>query len=153
MKRFLTRLVRSSLRQMKPTRRSSSICRLPLIGDPEVANDKVSLRLQGSSLEVGVGGCFMDFSFASVTSIVVNTGVVSDGMDTLLVDFSNGNPVPKGGLFFGGGPTGTDELDILGPKAGTTYDLTANKMQRLCYRLGKNLLFRGLFPNPACLGV
>ena len=42
---------------------------LTIFGDREAADDILTLRRQGASLEVGIDGCWMDFSFASVTSV------------------------------------------------------------------------------------
>jgi hypothetical protein len=54
--------------------------------------------------------------FESTSSVVVHG---SSGDDTLIVDFTDGNPIPAGGLTFSGGDQVTPEGDILEIKGGS----------------------------------
>ena len=53
----------------------------------------------------------VDILLADISRIVVDT---LGGDDTLTIDFSNGNPIPAGGLVFDGGVDGNDSLNLAG---------------------------------------
>lgn len=86
---------------------------------PPAANgvaDSFILKLVGSTLQVvtSPGGVVIDSRpFADVTSLTFN-GTGDD--DTFIVDFSNGNPIPAGGITFNGGGQGAggDTLVVKG---------------------------------------
>ncbi len=70
-------------------------------GDGSANEIRVRLDPSGTIVEIVFNGVVTDrFPLAAVNSLTING---SDGADTLTVDYSNGDPVPLGSLFFDGG--------------------------------------------------
>lgn len=91
---------------------------LTITDTSRTSNDQLTLSLDtlGNVLMhdpkngiVGTGGVLSErVPLASLTQIVVNSGI---GSNALIVDFSNGNPLPSGGLVYNAGNSGgTDSL-------------------------------------------
>ncbi len=75
-------------------------------------------------LDVVVDGDTRSFAIGAINSITINGG---DGDDSLLIDYTNGNPVPGGGLSFNGQGQGAGDGDVLAitnPAAFTDQVLT-----------------------------
>src|SRR6267143_4170794 len=81
--------------------------------------NRLRLHLNGDSLELldsNQGTVLTTRSFDSTSSVIIN-GSPSD--DTLVVDFTNGNPVPVGGITFNGGDQVTRKGDIVEIEGGS----------------------------------
>src|SRR5438876_684970 len=94
----------------------------PATGD----RNRLKLHLEGDSLELldSSSGAVLTTRSSAVTSSIIINGSVSD--DTLLVDFSNGNPIPPGGLTFNGGDQVTQQGDLIEIEGGTFHTAVYN---------------------------
>jgi Ca2+-binding RTX toxin-like protein len=86
---------------------------------------------------------------AMTGSFTVNAGA---GDDTLTLDFTNGNPIPAGGLIFNGGAGGNDKLLVIGDATNDSVNYTPGAVQwtgTLDYHDGTSIrlvTFTGLEP-------
>ena len=94
----------------------------PASGD----RNRLKLHLEGDSLELldSSSGAVLTTRSSAVTSSIIINGSVSD--DTLLVDFSNGNPIPPGGLTFNGGNQVTRQGDLIEIEGGIFHTAVYN---------------------------
>jgi hypothetical protein len=80
------------------------------------ADDNLTLRINGANTEIVPtgGGAALGTQLTAITSSIVING--SAGDNTLTIDYSNGNPIPAGGITFTGGADsgGGDGLIITG---------------------------------------
>ena len=97
---------------------------LSAANDPthNAANDGVAdiflVRVNNNLLEVSINGKVAQLATGnSVQTLVING---SDDADTLIVDFSNGNPIPFNGLQFNSGSQPSGGHDLLVLKGGST---------------------------------
>lgn len=96
--------------------RFSSSTTVTINGDQDSVNQNdtvnVALDATGMYLEVRING---DLEFSSPKSQVSELNILGwGGNDTLTVDFTNGNPVPAGGLMFDGATGADDALAVVG---------------------------------------
>jgi hypothetical protein len=90
----------------------------PLVVNGADPNDNIVLKQSGTDVMVWINHdpasdpADITRTLASITSISVNGGL---GDDTLTLDFTNGNPIPAGGLFVNGG--GNDTINFIGTGA------------------------------------
>jgi ELWxxDGT repeat protein len=68
----------------------------------------------GGGIKTQVDANTIDIPLAGLTSLDVRGG---EGDDSLILDFTNGNPIPPGGVNFDGGSGGMDSLTITGGSA------------------------------------
>ncbi len=86
-------------------------------------HNAIEVKLVGANLQVRVDGSLqLDTPFAGVTSLIING---QSGSDNLILDYSNGSPIPAGGITFSGGTGGeTSPGDTLTLKNGTVSTIT-----------------------------
>ncbi|OYV79729.1 MAG: hypothetical protein B7Z73_19175, partial [Planctomycetia bacterium 21-64-5] len=80
---------------------------------PHAERNRMRLQRQADRIELrdDDGGTLLATQpFAATSEVVING---SDGDDTLIVDFTNGSPIPSGGLTFNGGDQATSRGDVL----------------------------------------
>jgi hypothetical protein len=83
----------------------------PLVLRGTPGNDAVSVTSDGASLRYGLNSAApIKIPSVQITSLVIDGDL---GDDTLTIDFTNGNPIPAGGLFFNGGG-GNDTINFIG---------------------------------------
>jgi hypothetical protein len=113
-----TRLVVAKPHRIDLDSSTVTMASMPLLYDvadvaPAKRNrSRLRIRLRGDDLELldESGTVLTRQAFVGTPAIIIN-GSAAD--DTLVVDFSGGNPVPPGGLTFNGGEQATPEGDIL----------------------------------------
>jgi hypothetical protein len=103
--------------------------------DQVSAGDVITIRLRPGDptrlevLDLGVPVQGSPVAVSAVTQITVNSG---SGPDTLVIDATNGSPVPSGGISYDGGggaggtlvaPSGPDTWNITGANSGTLNGL------------------------------
>jgi len=116
---------------------------------PAAGRNEMTLRRNGASVELleGATGRVLTRAAREATQEIVVYG--SAGDDTLTIDFSNGNPIPSGGVTFDGGDQTTREGDALVLRGGSfrkvTYDY-ANAHDGSVILDGSLVRYRGLEP-------
>ncbi len=109
--------------QVVPIEVVASASTLTLTADDDPAHlaandghaDAFLVRVNNGLLEVSINGQVASLSVAAAVSTLIING--SDDADTLTVDFTNGSPIPSGGIVFNGGsqPSGAvDQLVVTG---------------------------------------
>ncbi|MGZ4810013.1 MAG: hypothetical protein ACXV7D_11865, partial [Thermoanaerobaculia bacterium] len=83
------------------------------------AADRIEIRDDGGSV-------LASHPFDATSSVIVNG---SNGDDTLVVDFTNGNPIP-GGLEFNGGAEATREGDLIAIQGGSFEKVVVDYINR-----------------------
>ena len=86
--------------------------------------DNFTVVRSGSNLQVKLGlTTIMDMAFSDLTSLTIN-GLA--GSDTLTVDFSQGDPIPSGGISYAGGESSGDDdrLILTGGSTVATVNVT-----------------------------
>lgn len=100
---------------------------LTLTYDPDTSSVIVTST---SPITAGNGATQIDSTSISITQSLIIRHIQVDGTDayddTLVVDSSNGNPIPSGGLIFTGGTGGHDSLTVTGGSATTITHTFAN---------------------------
>lgn len=71
-----------------------------ILGEGDGANNQITIGRNGANLVVTINGVTSTRPLASLGAIKIRT---LEGDDTVVIDFSGGNPIPAGGLFFDGG--------------------------------------------------
>ena len=89
--------------------------------------DAYLVRVNNGLLEVSINGHVSSLSVpASVSTLIING---SDDTDTLTVDFTNGSPIPSGGIVFNGELQtlgGVDQLVVTGAAPGSVVYTMSN---------------------------
>ena len=100
-------------------------------GDQDFANEPDTFRVVRSGSDVQVfrnnAGATPDFTFDYATaSQIVIAGLGGD--DTLVLDYSGGDPVAPGGLYWSGGPNGAggDTVSVVGSAGNDTVTLASS---------------------------
>ncbi|MFV2067928.1 MAG: hypothetical protein ACC645_13225, partial [Pirellulales bacterium] len=78
---------------------------LTVNGDPGGVEDNISLKLVGTDVWVNVNEVVASFPLESLS---VTNVLARDDDDTLIIDFTNGNPIPDGGIIYDGGSDSGD---------------------------------------------
>lgn len=73
--------------------------------------DTFLVRVNNGLLEVTINGHVASLSHPNSVSTLIING--SDDADTLVVDYTNGSPIPSGGITFNGGTQPADTTDLL----------------------------------------
>jgi hypothetical protein len=87
-------------------------------GQTADGNNSFTVKRSGTNLTINSSSVQKTQPLNGVQRVLVNGG---SGTDTLVVDFSGGNPVPAGGLAFTGGG-GQDQLTLRGKFSRVTYN-------------------------------
>ncbi len=94
--------------------------------DAGSGNNNIQLRLDtGGNLEVEIDSIVVFDSPLSYVSAMTING--ENGDDALTVDFTNGDPIPSGGLTFNGGAGATDTMTLTNGSAETLSYIFSNQ--------------------------
>ena len=99
----------------------SNIDTITLLQGP-IINGVQSSSYESSGGTLNESQLFTPVDFINKTNVTVAD---ADGSDTVLVNFTNGNPLPAGGLTFNGG-TGTNTINVQGNPPPTTISRSAH---------------------------
>ena len=105
----------------------------------------ITVTLVGDFVEIEIDGVVVERrAFALTTGITILGADGSD--DTLVVDFSNGNPIPGGGLTFHGGSGGNDSLTLTGDSFGSVTHNFSSASDGSVVLDGSTIIYTGLEP-------
>lgn len=124
-------------------------------GGPFAGQDVIIIH-DPNGIAVGAGGNQIDNFTIEIPVSSLTGGLTIDGgegNDTLILDFSSGNPVPPGGLNFDGGDGGDDALVVIGDGINDSVNYTPSTSTSgagtLAYNDGSTtstIMFTGLEP-------